>query len=266
MKTRILIFIILLTPLYLFSQNRIPVCECKTIHLLCPDRVTYVEVGSPDRVQVEVTEALPNLVSIKATGSFEKETSLLIVCDGKLCSLLLVYRESKQLIYRMRDFPCERIEEGYGDRMPSYMMRELGNRILSESGISWGKRSIRQGGIRFRLLRVYQKNDYLLFEVQVTNHTNLAYDIGGFHWWIGDKRRLKATNVQEYEVSPVDRCCDVKTVPGNTTLREIFILPKLILPEQRILRVEMLEDALGNTGRKLSLRVKNRTILRARNI
>jgi len=46
----------------------------------------------------------------------------------------------------------------------------------------------------------------------------------------------------------------------------VFVLPKLTIPEKRVLRLEMLEQALGNTGRKLSLEIKNRDILHARKL
>jgi hypothetical protein len=77
---------------------------------------------------------------------------------------------------------------------------------------------------------------------------------------------VKATNAQEYRLQPGFRYYGITTIPAETTLREVFALPRLTIPEKRILRIEMLEKALGNTGRKLSLEIKNRDILRARKL
>ena len=106
----------------------------------------------------------------------------------------------------------------------------------------------------------------LFFEVEVTNKTNLAYDVEGFHWWIMDKKQQKATNVQEYQIFPSYKHYDIKIVPAKTTIREVFVLPKLTIPDKRVLRIDMLEKALGNTGRKLSLEVKNKDILKAKEL
>ncbi len=56
----------------------------------------------------------------------------------------------------------------------------------------------------------------------------------------------------------------------NSGLIENFldtvVLPKLTIPDKRILRIEMLEKALGNTGRKLALEIQNKDILQANKI
>nr|MBD3623256.1 DUF4138 domain-containing protein [Sunxiuqinia sp.] len=96
--------------------------------------------------------------------------------------------------------------------------------------------------------------------------TNLAYRVDRFHWWIDDKRQLKATNTQEYQVEPIYRHHAVKIIPGYTSVREVFVLPNLVLPGKRVLRLEMIEKALGNTGRRLTLEIKNKDIIRAKEL
>ena len=75
-----------------------------------------------------------------------------------------------------------------------------------------------------------------------------------------------ATSPDPQPVLPQSQHYGVKYVPAGTTLREVFVLPKLTIPDKRVLRIEMLEKALGNTGRKLSLEIKNKDILRAKNL
>src|SRR5690606_38695360 len=110
------------------------------------------------------------------------------------------------------------------------------------------------------------KNDLLFFEVSISNKTNIGYRVEGFNWWIDDKKQLKATNVQEYPVATQFQYYGVEYVPAGTTLREVFVLSKLTIPEKRVLRMEILEKALGNSVRKLNIEIKNRDILRARKL
>ena len=61
------------------------------------------------------------------------------------------------------------------------------------------------------------------------------------HWWIDDKKRVKATNVQEYEVEELYRHYKWERIPAKTTLREVVVLPKFLVPDKRILKIELLE-------------------------
>jgi hypothetical protein len=117
-----------------------------------------------------------------------------------------------------------------------------------------------------RLEKTGLNNDLLFFQISITNQTNTAYRLEDFNWWIDDKRQMKAVNVQEYQIHPEFQYYGITSIPPETTLREVFVLPKLTIPGKRVLRIEMLEQALGNTGRKLSLEIKNRDILKAKKL
>jgi conjugative transposon TraN protein len=266
MKTFVIIIPILIACISVFAQNNLPVCESKATHLVCPDKVSYLQVGDPSLILAEVVPELPNLVRVKATGSFEKRSSLTIVCAGRIYSLILEYGDTNEITYNLQSFKSEKAGSYSGGMMPDYVLKELSDHILSKRKSYVNRRKIEKDGIKLRLKNIYLKNDALFFEVQITNKTNLNYNVEGFHWWIDDKRQHKATNVQEYQITPSYQRYDVRTIPAKTTIREVFVLPKLTIPDQRVLQIEMLEKALGNTGRKLSLVVKNKDILKARKL
>ena len=147
--------------------------------------------------------------------------------------------------------------------MPEYYLRELCSQILNKDIQRPVRAKSNRDGVIFRLRNIYLERGLLFFELEITNNTNLGYEVEGFHWWIGDKRQYKATNVQKYPVEPEYQHYNIRYIPAGTKLREVFLLPKFMIPDKRILTIEMLEKALGNTGRKLSLEVKNRDILEA---
>jgi hypothetical protein len=135
--------------------------------------------------------------------------------------------------------------------------------ILSGKKRSIRNRNSKADGIHFAVRNIYLKNSALFFELEIRNKTDMDYEVEGFHWWIGDKKRLKATNTQEYQIHPVYRYYEIPSVPAKSRIREVFVLPKFTITDQRILRIEMRENALGNTGRKLTLEVKNKDIIKA---
>ncbi|KOH43666.1 DUF4138 domain-containing protein [Sunxiuqinia dokdonensis] len=266
MKTILMIVPILLFQLSVFAQNYLPVTDSKATHLVCPDKVSYVQVGNPSLVLAEVVPELPNLIRIKATGSFDKESSLTVVCAGRIYSLILSFEDSKEITYDLESFHSEKAGGPSSGLMPDYVLKELSDQILMKRKSLVRGVKQKKDGIKVQLKTITQKNGFLFFEVRVTNKTNLAYRVESFHWWIDDKRQFKATNTQEYQIEPSYRHYEIKVVPGYTTVREVFVLPNLVLPDKRVLRLEMLEKALGNTGRRLTLEIGNKDILKAKEL
>jgi conjugative transposon TraN protein len=266
MKSLLMIIPILFFQLPLSSQNYLPVSESKATHLVCPDRVSYLQVGDPSLVLAEVVPELPNLIRIKATGSFDNESSLTIVCAGRIYSFILNFGDVEAITYNLDSFQSEKAGGYSGGMLPDYVLKELSDQILSKRKNHVKRRKAEKDGIHMKLKNIYLNGDGLFFETEITNKTNMGYDVEGFHWWIGDKRQHKAANVQEYQIFPSYQRYGVIVVPAQTAIREVFVLPKLAIPGQKILQVEMLEKALGNTGRKLGLEVKNKDILKARKL
>ena len=265
MKTFFFLLSILLS-FSVFAQDQISVCETKTTHLICPEKVSYLQVGDHSRIIAEIVPEHPNMVRVKAIGSFEGESSLAVVCANRAYSIFVTYGNPRGISYRLESFPSEKIVDAQNNSLPEYLLKELSHQILSKHWIHIKKRKVKKDGIRFRLTNIYQKKDVLFFELEIFNKTNIGYDIENFHWWIDDKKQYKSTNVQEYQLAPNYQHYKVKTIPAKTSIREVFVLPKLSIPDKRILRIEMLEKALGNTGRKLSLDIQNKDILKARDI
>ncbi len=266
MKKIVFMLVVVMTQITLNGQNFIHVSESKATHLICPEKVTYLQAGDHSCILAEVVPEHPSLVRIKAAAPFEGETSLTLVCTGKVYSVLVGYQNTDRVEYRLENFRGEKSGIPAEGNLPEYVLKELSSRILAKKTKHIRNRKMKKEGMELQLNNIWLSNDLLFFELGVTNNTNIGYRVEAFHWWIDDKKQLKATNVQEYPVIPEFQHYGVQHIPAGTTLREVFVLPKLTIPEKRVLRLEMLEQALGNTGRKLSLEIKNRDILHARKL
>lgn len=263
--------ILIITVFFLFSsaaiaQNQIEVCESKASHIISKEKVSYLQVGDHEKIIAEIVPEHPHLVRAKAVEAFKGESSLTILCANKVYSLFVKYADTNTISYQLEDFHFVKTGTNKGGVLPEYLLQELCHQILSKNKKHIRKCKEKKDGINFQLINIYLKNDALFFELEITNQTHMGYDVEGFHWWIDDKKQYKATNVQEYLIEPDYQHYNIKYIPAKTKLREVFVLPKLTIPDKRILRIEMLEKALGNTGRKLNLDVKNNDILEAREI
>lgn len=245
------------------AQNKIEICQNKTTHLIASDKITYVQVGDPDKLIAEVVPEQPNMVRVKATEMFDGESSLTVVSANRSYSLFVSYADANRISYKLEDFHWEIAGDINLGPVPEYLLKELSGQILNVCMQKPVGSKSRKDGIIFRLRNIYLKQDLLFFELEITNTTGIAYDVENYHWWIDDRKRVKATNAQEYQVEEIYRHYNWESIPAKTTLREVIVLPKLIVPDKRILKIELLEKALGNTGRKLTLEVKNKEILHA---
>ena len=138
--------------------------------------------------------------------------------------------------------------------------------FLREPDAGDAKRKSKSSGIQVCLQNIYLLDDALFFELEIDNKTNMAYDVESFKWWIDDQKRVRATNTQEYQLYPKFQYDELKRIPAQSKAREIFVLPKFTITDKKVLRIELLEKALGNTGRKVSLELKNRDILKAESL
>lgn len=264
MKSIILTIAVAFIYVTMFAQNRISVCETKATHLVCPEKVTYVLAGDPSLIIAEIVPEHPDMVRVKALGPFQNETSLTLVSANRVYSLLVDYQNTSEIFYQMETFYAKKTGTTKGATTPEYMLKEMSWQVLSKTKKHIRNRDERKDGIQLRLSNIYLLQDVLFFELEITNTTLMDFDVEGFNWWIADKKQPKAVNVQEYQITPDYQHYNLMNIPAGSTLREVFVLPRLTIPDQRCLKMELLEKALGNTGRKLVLEIRNRDILRAR--
>lgn len=266
MKHILISLFCLFASISLAGQNKITINENKVVHLISKEKITYLQAGNPNFVLAEIVPEHPNLVRIKASEAYEGESSISLVSDGKLYSFCLSYGESNEISYQLESFSFKKADLYLGNLMPEQSLKKISRDILSKQKKHVRNRKSDQDGIVLQLRNIYLSDDVLFFELEISNKTNMGYDVEGFHWWIDDKKRLKASNTQEYRISLQYQYHQLKYIPAKTKVREIFVFPKFTIPDKRVLRIEVLEQALGNTGRKLSVELKNKDIRRAESL
>ena len=263
MKQAIVLSVFIFLSIAILAQNQIEVCLSKATHIIGKEKITYLQVGNHSKIIAEIVPEHPNMVRVKAVEKFEVESSLTMVSANKVYSLFVKYADTNKISYALEDFRGVQSGNVFSGDLPEYLLKELSSQILNRNQKTV-REKVKKDGLIFRLRNIYLKNDVLFLEMEITNTTNIAYDIQDFYWWIDDKKEFKATNVQEYQVQPIYQHYKLKSIPAKTTLREVFVIPKLTIPDKKILRIEVLEKALGNTGRKLNLDIKNKQILKAK--
>lgn len=246
----------------------------KTVHIIFPAPVKYVDLGSPDLIAGKA-DGTENVIRVKATvKNFRKETNMSVITeDGNFYTFNVRYTDEPLLLnVEMCDF----IHDGESVNRPNNSMeiylKELGSespmlvRMIMKSIYKNDKREIRhigskRFGIQYLLKGLYVHNDLLYFHTQVRNSSNIPLDVDFITFKIVDKEVVKRTAIQEQVIYPLRAHNYVTRVGGKQSQCSVFTTQKFTIPDDKKLIIEMHEK---NGGRHQSFTVENEDLVRAR--
>ena len=258
------------------TPYRIGVPFSKTVHILFPSEVRYVDLGSTDIIAGKA-DGVENVVRVKAAvRNFPGETNFsVITADGCFYSFNVVYKnEPAQLSIEMEDWLRKNPMGGAADDRMFVKLKELGgetplvvNRIMYTL-YKKNKRDIRhigckKYGIQTLLKGIYINNDLLYLHTSLRNTSDISFDIDHIRFKVVDKKVARRTAMQENIIEPVRTYNRLTTVDGKATVRNIFVLPKLTLPDDKLLVVEIYEKG---GARHQSFRIENTDLVAAKPI
>jgi conjugative transposon TraN protein len=236
----------------------------KTTNLIFPYAIKSVDRGSAD-VLAQKAKGVENILLVKAGKQNFLETNLsVITADGKLYSFILDYINNPTAIN------ISFVDDTLNTDLPTSLkpiyneasIRLDAERVLKQKKSVHGIRDYRYE-VKFSLNGIHIKNDVIFFMVQVTNNSNINYDVDMLRFFIMDEKKSKRTATQEIEVQPICVYGDTSTIKGDTQNSIVFALPKFTIPDRKYLSIQLMEK---NGGRNLQLPVRNRTIIKAKTL
>ena len=248
----------------------------KTVHVIFPAPVRYVDLGSPNLIAGKADGA-ENVIRVKATTRhFRQETNMSVITeDGNFYTFNVKYADEPLLLnVEMCDF----IHDGESVNRPNNAMEiyltELDNeslrlvRLIMKSVHENDKRRIRhigskRFGVQFLLKGMYTHSDLLYFHTQVKNTSHVPFDVDFITFKIVDKKVVKRTAMQEQVIYPLRAYNYVTRVNGRDSECTVFALPKFTIPDDKKLVVEMFEK---QGGRHQRFEVVNEDLVRAETV
>ena len=248
----------------------------KTVHIIFPSAVRYVDLGSPNLIAGKADGA-ENVIRVKATvKDFHEETNMSVITeDGAFYTFNVKYASEPLLLnVEMADF----IHDGESVNRPNNAMevylKELGSespmlvRLIMKSIHKEDRRTVKHigsksFGIQYLLKGLYSHNGLLYFHTELRNKSNVLFDIDFITFKIVDKKVAKQTAMQEQVLLPLRAYNYTTCVVGQKSERTVFTLQKFTIPDDKQLIVEMHEK---NGGRHQSFVVENEDLVRAREI
>ncbi len=262
MKTLLILSLVLNFKIY--AQNHIQVAEHSTLHIICSEAVSYVQVGSPTQLVAEVLETYPHIVRIKALTAFSDTSSLTLVCGNQLIAFKVSYSRQSPLQLKLDDFKGDAIQEQERTAMPLHQvlgcMRQLQSFDSSIKTICATKNE----QIELSLDEIRVRHELLFVKLTVTNHSNLLYKANVPIFLMCDKKPKKAANVQEYLIEP-NRVSDTQLlIAPQKRETMVLVFKSFSIPKHKQVEVLLQEETAAYTGRDLSLTFDNRAIVKAK--
>ena len=245
----------------------------KTVHVIFPAAVRYVDLGSPNLIAGKADGA-ENVIRVKATvRDFRAETNMSVITeDGSFYTFNVRYAAEPLLLnVEMCDF----IHDGESANRPNNAMEvyltELGSespllvRLIMKSIHKQDKRDVKhigckRFGVQYLLKSIYTHNGLLYFHTQIRNGSNVPFDVDFITFKIVDKKVAKRTAMQEQIIFPLRAYNYATRVAGKKDERTVFTFDKFTIPDDKCLVVELNEK---NGGRHQSFIVENEDLVRA---
>jgi conjugative transposon TraN protein len=239
----------------------------KTSNLIFPYGIKSVDIGSPD-LMAQKTSGAENVLQLKAAKENFDETNLTVITsDGKLYSFLIDYSANPSLLnLKFKDSSNNLVSfssQHFKSSKSNPAKIELDARKCMEQKRFLFAVKDKSNGMRLLLSGIYIDNDVLYFKINVDNKTNINYDFESLNFFIKDLKQSKRTAVQEIQQTPLLIYNDSGFVKGKTNLSFVVAVEKFTIPDKKMLVIQLMEK---NGGRNLSLKIKNRTVVKAKTV
>ena len=257
----------------------------KTVHILFPSPVTYIDIGSMDIIAGKADGA-ENVVRVKAAvRNFTAETNLTVITeDGGFFTFDVHYAENpavSTLNLTVQEPQPESMKKPAAAGYPQptapasegrVLLREVGRekpatikRMLSD--IYRQNRTDVKGirtkkyGIEVEVLGIYVSNDVIYIHTCMYNDTNISFEVDARQFIVADKKLAKRTAQQQTPLEILRVCNDPAVVRGHQRQRTVFALPKLTIADDKVLLLEIIEK---NGARHQTTEIPSREISNAK--
>ena len=251
----------------------------KTVHILFPSPVTYIDIGSMDIIAGKADGA-ENVVR-----NFAAETNLTVITeDGGFFTFDVHYAENpavSTLNLTVQEPQPESMKKpaavGYpqptapasegrvllrevGREKPATVKRML-NDIYRQNRTDVKGIRTKKYGIGVEVLGIYVFNDVIYMHTCISNDTNISFEVDARRFIVADRKLAKRTAQQQTPLEILRACNDPAVVRGHQRQRTVFALPKLTISDDKVLLLEIIEK---NGARHQTVEIPAEELLEAK--
>jgi hypothetical protein len=250
----------------------VPVSGMKMTNLIFPVTVASAVKVSPE-VKMYRPRGIRNVIELKAARRNFRPTNITVYgMDGKEYSFTLYFVEDTSVLnFRVVGDVSPPGAGALGkDRDHPILLSGLPvpwTRLDSDAVQLAGRRpflkgSVSAGGMRLRLNGIYLRDSLLWLALRLRNRVGIGFTPSFMRIYLEDRKEIKRTASQQVPIKPIFPA-QPATLPGRATERFAAGLTPFVPGKAKRMVVE-LSDADG--GRVLALKIKAKTVLKAREV
>ncbi|MCM1301206.1 MAG: conjugative transposon protein TraN [Bacteroides cellulosilyticus] len=246
----------------------------KTVHIIFPAAIRYVDLGSQN-LMAGKADGAENVLRIKAAvRDFRTETNISVITDnGSFYTFNVKYADEPLLLnIEMADFIHDGSEVNRPNNALDIYLKELGSEspklvhLIMRSIHKENRRDVKHigsksFGIQYLVRGLYSHDGLLYLHTQLRNSSNVPFDVDFITFKIVDRKVAKRTAIQERIMLPVRAYSYATRIAGNKDERTVFAFEKFTIPDDKQLVVELHEKSGGRHQRFI---IRNDDIVRAR--
>ena len=111
------------------------------------------------------------------------------------------------------------------------------------------------------MLGIYVFNDVIYIHSCISNDTNISFEVDARRFIVADRKLAKRTAQQQTSLEILRVCNDPAVVRGHQRQRTVFALPKLTIPDDKVLLLEIIEK---NGARHQTVEIPAEELLEAK--
>ncbi|KAA5548123.1 conjugative transposon protein TraN [Adhaeribacter rhizoryzae] len=248
----------------IIKPYQLAISTTKTTHLIFPHTIKSVDRGSRE-VLAEKAKGVDNILLVKAGSLNFPETNLsVITTDGRFYSFRVVYVSQPAAL--SFSFSNDTSSSSHLSYFPlsanKAILEQLAENIAQKKKMNLGVKNSKNK-VRLQLNGLYIRDDVVFYQLAIQNHSPIRYDTDLLRIFIRDKQQARRTASQEIPLTPLHLKGNASIIPGQSQQVLVLALPKLTIPDQKFLAIQLMEK---NGGRHLMLKVHNPTLLKAQPI
>lgn len=210
-------------------------------------------------------KGIDNVLVLTAKRSKFRETNLTVFTgDRKLYQFVIRYADQPS-DFSVEADPSTNAASStvqLSSEMTKAELEEYSQKIVA-SPVKFPRRVTNKFGMRLALKGIYIEQNVMFYHFQINNATNIPYHPEMLRLFVKDKKQSKRTASQEIQQKPIYKYGNPSVINGKSSIDLVFAVPKFTIPDAKLLHIEVMEQ---NGGRHLTLKIKNKLVVKAARI
>ncbi len=246
------------------ASNKVEVTTNKTSTIVFPYKIAEVDRGSRD-ILVQQPKGITNILKVKAGKLNFKETNLTVITDdGTIYLFPMAYAEQPAKLTTQANEFISSISAPvfFKIETTSAQLEDIAEKIIETPSRGF-LLSEKDNDMKLSLKGIYIWENTLFYHLDIANNSNIPFHTDMIRFYVKDKKKAKRTASQEAVQVPVYRYGDPFVIPGKESTELVYAIPKFTFPDAKLLNIQLMEKG---GGRHLRLQIKNKAILKAKQV